>query len=195
MTIGVQNNGFALFHGSRNLLKTNTQAALAGKTKFPHSLHVPQRETERILVAKLNELGGKVFRNKRVIGYAEKGDGIEVSFDSTETIWTEYLCGTDGSKSTVSVPGASSTQTAHGIFINPDPKAIGLRVYTSENRSALRAGSPSRSKPAHYLCRRILCPPPPQHRSSRLHHRPLLPRHDYDRHSTTAALNGCSGGL
>lgn len=75
---------------------------LRGLTKFPFICAIPQHETERILREKLEEAGVKKVAGKKVQSYREVEGGLEVMFEDGDVIWTKYLVGADGSRSTVS---------------------------------------------------------------------------------------------
>lgn len=70
----------------------------------PFVLMIPQSETEKILEAKLNELGGKVERGSELIGLTQNGNvnaTIRHSDGSQETLQCEWMIGCDGAHSAV----------------------------------------------------------------------------------------------
>ncbi|KIK63921.1 hypothetical protein GYMLUDRAFT_258985 [Collybiopsis luxurians FD-317 M1] len=75
---------------------------ISSYTKFPFALVLSQTATEHILEERLNELGVNVVRPKSVIGMQEgAGKGIDVLFESGETVKAEHVIGADGAKSAI----------------------------------------------------------------------------------------------
>ena len=74
-------------------------------TRYPHTLMIPQQETERILLARLRELGGDVHRPWLMTGAAQDAHGVSVTLtaegQAPHTVRTRYLVGSDGMHSTV----------------------------------------------------------------------------------------------
>jgi 2-polyprenyl-6-methoxyphenol hydroxylase-like FAD-dependent oxidoreductase len=74
-------------------------------TPYPFTLMLPQRDTERILTERLEELGGNVQRRARVTAVKSGPDGsfatISRSDGTYETIHAAYIVGADGVHSTV----------------------------------------------------------------------------------------------
>lgn len=72
-------------------------------TRFPFVLVVSQAETEKKLRHRFESLGRKIFRPYRAVGLkaSEKRDGVDVLFESGETINAKYVLGADGAKSVV----------------------------------------------------------------------------------------------
>ena len=74
-------------------------------TPYPHTLMIPQQETERILLARLRELGGDVYRPWLMTGATQDADGVSVTLSAEgqlpQTIRARYLVGADGMRSTV----------------------------------------------------------------------------------------------
>jgi 2-polyprenyl-6-methoxyphenol hydroxylase-like FAD-dependent oxidoreductase len=91
---------------------------LKDSTQFPYGLLIPQHTTERALGSLLEERARETpaqdnlrfVRGLRMTGMKEeereidgsKQNGFLVSFEGGQNVWTRYLVGSDGSKSTVS---------------------------------------------------------------------------------------------
>ncbi|KAJ3999114.1 hypothetical protein F5050DRAFT_1805356 [Lentinula boryana] len=78
-----------------------------------------QTATEHVLGERLEELGVEVKRPWRVVGMKDSGEcrGMDVTFESGETIRTKYVIGADGARSAV--------RQLSGInFADPDGKSI-----------------------------------------------------------------------
>ncbi|KAF7292506.1 FAD-binding-3 domain-containing protein [Mycena kentingensis (nom. inval.)] len=75
---------------------------LAEQTKFPFGLAIPQAETERVMLEKLDSLGMRVLRPFKVVAVRGGDNGAtEVVFESGEVIRAEYVIGADGAHSMV----------------------------------------------------------------------------------------------
>jgi 2-polyprenyl-6-methoxyphenol hydroxylase-like FAD-dependent oxidoreductase len=70
-------------------------------TKHPYTLMLSQADTERLLLERLNELGGEVIRPKTLGRVTQDADGVTATFDDGETLRAGYVVGTDGMHSTV----------------------------------------------------------------------------------------------
>jgi 2-polyprenyl-6-methoxyphenol hydroxylase-like FAD-dependent oxidoreductase len=70
-------------------------------TKHPYTLMLSQADTERLLLERLNELGGEVIRPKTLSRVTQDADGVTATFDDGETLRAGYVVGTDGMHSTV----------------------------------------------------------------------------------------------
>jgi 2-polyprenyl-6-methoxyphenol hydroxylase-like FAD-dependent oxidoreductase len=74
-------------------------------TRYPYTLMVPQQITESILLARLRELGGDVYRPYTVNDMKQDGDGVTVAVagdgGQPEAIRARYVVGADGMHSTV----------------------------------------------------------------------------------------------
>lgn len=70
-------------------------------TRYPYSLMVPQCTTERVLLDRLAELGGKVVRPKTLTRVTQDAEGVTAHFDDGETTRARYLVGADGMHSVV----------------------------------------------------------------------------------------------
>jgi len=77
---------------------------LDGHTKYPFANLIAQCEVEKILAARLRELGSTIHREKRVSGIREVEDGLEVVLENGEVVAALYVVGADGSKSMVREP-------------------------------------------------------------------------------------------
>jgi 2-polyprenyl-6-methoxyphenol hydroxylase-like FAD-dependent oxidoreductase len=72
---------------------------------FPYTLMLPQNETEEILEKRLGELGGHVDRGVDLVGFNDRGDGVEATLRNakgeTELVTARWLVGCDGAHSAV----------------------------------------------------------------------------------------------
>ncbi|MFF4146256.1 FAD-dependent oxidoreductase [Streptomyces sp. NPDC001698] len=62
---------------------------------------VPQWRTQRILLARLEELGGRVDFGRKVVGLAQDEEGVTVRFTSGAALTARYVVAADGGRSTV----------------------------------------------------------------------------------------------
>ncbi len=70
-------------------------------TKYPFIVMIPQSDTERILLERLEELGGSVLRPYAATAVTQTVDGAEVTLDSGDVIKSKYVVAADGMNSTV----------------------------------------------------------------------------------------------
>jgi 2-polyprenyl-6-methoxyphenol hydroxylase-like FAD-dependent oxidoreductase len=74
-------------------------------TRYPFALMIPQNDTERILEARLHELGGMVHRHHTLVDLTQTAAACEAvvtdAGGSRRTIAARYIVGTDGMHSTV----------------------------------------------------------------------------------------------
>jgi 2-polyprenyl-6-methoxyphenol hydroxylase-like FAD-dependent oxidoreductase len=73
-------------------------------TRFPFPLVLPQRETERLLLARLAQLGGHPERGRRVVSVRQHRDGVVATVEGsagTEELHSRWLVGCDGAHSVV----------------------------------------------------------------------------------------------
>ncbi len=70
-------------------------------TEYPYSLMVPQSTTERLLLERLEELGGSVRRPRTVTAIGQDADGVTAAFENGEVIRARYVVGADGIRSIV----------------------------------------------------------------------------------------------
>jgi 2-polyprenyl-6-methoxyphenol hydroxylase-like FAD-dependent oxidoreductase len=70
-------------------------------TRHPYTLMLSQADTERLLLARLHELGGEVIRPKSLSRITQDAGDVTATFDDGETIRASYVVGADGMHSTV----------------------------------------------------------------------------------------------
>jgi 2-polyprenyl-6-methoxyphenol hydroxylase-like FAD-dependent oxidoreductase len=70
-------------------------------TDYPFVTMIPQPVTERVLLERLEELGGSVLRPFAATGLTQTADGAEVTLDSGEVIRARYVVAADGMNSTI----------------------------------------------------------------------------------------------
>jgi 2-polyprenyl-6-methoxyphenol hydroxylase-like FAD-dependent oxidoreductase len=70
-------------------------------TEYPYSLMVPQSTTERLLLERLEELGGSVQRPRSVTAIDQDPDGVTATFEDGGVVRARYVVGADGIRSIV----------------------------------------------------------------------------------------------
>ena len=70
-------------------------------TAYPHTLMLPQNDTERLLLERVVELGGEVLRPRVLTSVTQDADGVTATFADGGTIHASYVVGADGMHSTV----------------------------------------------------------------------------------------------
>lgn len=70
-------------------------------TAYPYTLMISQADTEKFLLARLSELGGKVVRPATVTEVVQDADGVTATFEDGKQIRARYLIGADGMHSLV----------------------------------------------------------------------------------------------
>ncbi|OBI23495.1 pentachlorophenol monooxygenase [Mycobacterium sp. E1386] len=70
-------------------------------TDHPYTLMLSQADTERLLLERLQELGGDVVRPKTLSRIRQDAAGVTATFDDGDTIRAGYAVGADGMNSTV----------------------------------------------------------------------------------------------
>ena len=70
-------------------------------TEYPYSLMVPQSTTERLLLERLEELGGSVQRPRTVTAVEQDADGVTATFENGDVVRARYVVGADGIRSIV----------------------------------------------------------------------------------------------
>ena len=95
---GVQAPVFTIRDRGRTLIPIDFSGL---PTEYPYSLMVPQSTTERLLLERLEELGGAVQRPRTVTAIDEDRDGVTATFDDGQVIRARYVVGADGIRSIV----------------------------------------------------------------------------------------------
>ncbi|TDE58200.1 FAD-dependent oxidoreductase [Nonomuraea mesophila] len=70
-------------------------------TRYPYTLMISQADTEAYLLARLEELGGKVLRPVRVTSFEQDDGGVTAALDDGRSVRAAYLVGADGMHSLV----------------------------------------------------------------------------------------------
>ncbi|CAM5659222.1 FAD-dependent oxidoreductase [Streptomyces griseomycini] len=82
---------------------------------------VPQWRTQEILLARLEELGGKVVLGREVVGVAQDAEGVTAHLASGETVRARYAVAADGGRSVVRrAVGVGMT----GEEVDPNPTLV-----------------------------------------------------------------------
>ncbi|MEU3344695.1 FAD-dependent oxidoreductase [Streptomyces sp. NPDC006700] len=68
---------------------------------YAEGLMVPQSRTQRILLERLEELGGRVAFGREAVGLAQDEDGVTVRFASGAEVRARYVVAADGGRSAV----------------------------------------------------------------------------------------------
>ena len=70
-------------------------------TEYPYSLMVPQSTTERLLLERLEEVGGSVQRPRTVTAIDQDPEGVTATFEDGDVVRARYAVGADGIRSIV----------------------------------------------------------------------------------------------
>lgn len=95
---GVQAPVFTIRDGRRVLIPIDFGSL---PTAYPYTLTLPQCDTERLLLDRLVELGGRVLRPKELTTLVQDADGVTATFADGAAIRARYVVGADGIHSTV----------------------------------------------------------------------------------------------
>jgi 2-polyprenyl-6-methoxyphenol hydroxylase-like FAD-dependent oxidoreductase len=95
---GIQAPMFTIRDGKRVLISIDFSHL---PTAYPYSLMLPQNDTERILLARVVELGGEVTRPKVLTSVTQDANGATATFADGDIIRASYVVGADGMHSTV----------------------------------------------------------------------------------------------
>ncbi len=97
-------HGFGVYRGTSRILDVRLTLA-PDETRFPFILVLPQGRTERILLERLDDLGGEVEWGRRLVSFKTDLDGatVELKDDEGRTtcVRTKWLIGCDGARSVV----------------------------------------------------------------------------------------------
>ena len=96
--LAIQSHGFTIRDRDRVLLRLRFDNL---PSRHPYMLLISQAVTERVLLERLIELGGKVFRPYVVGGLVQDAKGVTVTLAGGERIRARYVVGADGMHSTV----------------------------------------------------------------------------------------------
>jgi len=70
-------------------------------TRYPYTLMVPQSITERVLLARFEQLGGQVQRPRTLVGLSQDDAGVTAVLDDGSRLRARYVVGCDGMHSVV----------------------------------------------------------------------------------------------
>ena len=95
---GIQARNFSIRDHGRVLIPLDFSGL---PTNYPYTLMISQADTERLLLERLEELGGHVVRPKKLIAVRQDVDGAVANFDDGDEIRAQYVVGADGMHSAV----------------------------------------------------------------------------------------------
>jgi len=96
--LGIHARQFSIRDGDRELVPVRFDRL---PTEYPYTLMVPQNITEKVLLDRLEELGGRVDRPYVATTVSQTADDAEVTLDSGDVIKAEYVVAADGMNSTI----------------------------------------------------------------------------------------------
>ncbi|KIJ42113.1 hypothetical protein M422DRAFT_254806 [Sphaerobolus stellatus SS14] len=99
---GVPTNGIRFTGGSNKLFDVDF-SLLNEQTAYPFAVMIPQQQVEALLRKKLKEMGSEIIVCPEVTDYFydDEKKAIRVVLADQSVIWTQYLLGTDGGRSTI----------------------------------------------------------------------------------------------
>ena len=103
---GIQARNFSIRDHDRVLMPLDFSAL---PTNYPYTLMLSQADTEQLLLERVEELGGKVVRPKKLTAVRQDVDCAVATFDDGEEIAAQYIVGADGMHSAVREPRASDS--------------------------------------------------------------------------------------
>ena len=87
--------------GEHRMFDADEVKEAAGDSAFTEPWMVPQWRTQEILLARLQELGGRVEFGREVVGLDQDEDGVSVRFASGPELRARYIVAADGGRSAV----------------------------------------------------------------------------------------------
>jgi 2-polyprenyl-6-methoxyphenol hydroxylase-like FAD-dependent oxidoreductase len=132
---GLKTGAANILAGSQRIVRITFEAVAS---PFPYLLIIPQSETERLLAAQLEALGGRIERGVRLTGFADSGGSVSCAVrhanGTAETIDASWLIGCDGAHSTVrgtlAMPFDGDTLASN--FVLADVHAAGFPMPGTE---------------------------------------------------------------
>lgn len=122
---GIKVENIAFYKNGKKISNIKLGDFGLGLSPYPYVLSLPQDDHEKILIARLKEMGVEVEWLTKLISFKEEGQKVVAEIENengTQLITTTYLCGCDGARSTtrelanLSFPGG----TYHQIFFVVD---------------------------------------------------------------------------
>jgi 2-polyprenyl-6-methoxyphenol hydroxylase-like FAD-dependent oxidoreductase len=95
---GIQARNFSIRDRNRVLIPLDFSSL---PTAYPYTLMISQADTERLLLDRLDELGGHVVRPKRLTAIRQDDGAAVATFDDGDEISARYIVGADGMHSAV----------------------------------------------------------------------------------------------
>jgi 2-polyprenyl-6-methoxyphenol hydroxylase-like FAD-dependent oxidoreductase len=146
LELGKRGTGANIWAGGRHMANVPLIAAGRGATPYPFILILGQDDNERLMGARLRELGVSVSWNTELVGLEQRADGVAVRLKGADGRVTEssalWVGGCDGAHSAVrelsgiGFPGAPYEH----IFYVADTEMTGNMVPDEVNVYLLRAG-------------------------------------------------------
>jgi 2-polyprenyl-6-methoxyphenol hydroxylase-like FAD-dependent oxidoreductase len=98
VALGVPAAGFSIRDGGRELIGVPFGGL---PTRYPYTLMIPQDLTEKVLLERLEELGGTVRRPCAATGITQYADHAAVTLDTGDTLTARYVVAADGMHSRI----------------------------------------------------------------------------------------------
>lgn len=95
---GIQAKDFSFRDRNHVLMSLNFSGL---PTSYPYTLMISQADTERLLLERLEQLGGTVVRPKKLAALRQDTGAAVATFDDGDEISARYVVGADGMHSTV----------------------------------------------------------------------------------------------
>ncbi len=124
-------------------------------TRFPFVLLLPQSVTEKVILTRLEELGGRVHRPYTLTGLSQDDSVVTATVSGADgevrTIRARYVVGADGARSTVreligvDFPGETFRQTfmLFDLYLDPGPPPDEIQMFCSRLGAVTMGALPS----------------------------------------------------
>ncbi|KAJ7577027.1 FAD/NAD(P)-binding domain-containing protein, partial [Mycena floridula] len=120
---GIKSSGMEVSTRYRNYVNLKMDP-ISKYTPFPFILIVPQSTTEAVLLKRLESFGVTVHRPYRASGMKTGEQGLEVSFESGQTIRAKYVVGADGAKSVIRATAGVGFADPQGAVTEDAPQLV-----------------------------------------------------------------------
>jgi 2-polyprenyl-6-methoxyphenol hydroxylase-like FAD-dependent oxidoreductase len=119
--LGIHAWQFSIRDGDRELVPVRFDRL---PTEYPYTLMVPQSITEKVLLDRLEDLGGRVHRPYVAAGVSQTVDDAQVTLDSGHVIKAEYVVAADGG----SWPKSTMRRSSRTWRLRSDCSTPGVRI-------------------------------------------------------------------